>query len=596
MPKSPPLSELEIARETLRRLASNKLLPTPENYYKVFQEIAGEPAATPFPADELKKLQASLPRKTTQQIDFARQLEAAISKKDWNAIRTALNDCLAGHEVKDSPWADVVRELFRQLEIPHAEISVLQKKKALEHVLTTSSKADLLLTRIKSLVRSWKSNTEKKSFEFAKLLPATDAAGVAITPRLSKEMPPSVLVQWQGGLSEIQALIVQVLENTITIVLRNNPELVLEANEISAAVKSEQNNENLLKLVDRLRKLCYSAHFIAEEEAEVNAALLRILQLILENINELVHEDQWLTGQVGIMRDLLGQSLNLRRLDEVEQRLKDVIVKQGMLKQQLADANDRLKLMLSTFVEHLTRFSKTTVNYQEKLEECSSKMRNANSVIELTEVLGEVLKETRTVQIDTARSHDELSQMQSRVQEVEQEVARLQNELSTTSQMVRHDALTGALNRKGLDEALQKEVSRQKRHGGDMSIALLDIDNFKQINDGRGHAVGDAALVHLAKVVQETIRPQDTFARFGGEEFVVLLPNTRVEDAVRAMTRVQRELTRRFFMANTDKVLITFSCGVAGMTQAEDPYEALSRADAAMYRAKRSGKNKVIAS
>ena len=71
--------------------------------------------------------------------------------------------------------------------------------------------------------------------------------------------------------------------------------------------------------------------------------------------------------------------------------------------------------------------------------------------------------------------------------------------------------------------------------------------------------------------------------------------DTRVEDAVKAMTRVQRELTRKFFMANNDKVLITFSCGVADVTPAEDPYEALSRADAAMYMAKRSGKNMVIA-
>jgi len=83
-------------------------------------------------------------------------------------------------------------------------------------------------------------------------------------------------------------------------------------------------------------------------------------------------------------------------------------------------------------------------------------------------------------------------------------------------------------------------------------------------------------------------------ARYGGEEFVVLLPNTPIDDAVAAMTRVQRELTREFFLSKNEKVLITFSCGVAEIRDAEDPYEALKRADAAMYRAKRAGKNRVI--
>jgi diguanylate cyclase len=114
------------------------------------------------------------------------------------------------------------------------------------------------------------------------------------------------------------------------------------------------------------------------------------------------------------------------------------------------------------------------------------------------------------------------------------------------------------------------------------------------LNDTLGHSAGDAALVHLSKVVKETVRPQDTLARYGGEEFVVLLPNTPVEDAVAVMTRVQRELTREFFMNKNEKVLITFSCGVAEIKNSEGPDEALKRADAAMYMAKRAGKNRVI--
>ena len=184
--------------------------------------------------------------------------------------------------------------------------------------------------------------------------------------------------------------------------------------------------------------------------------------------------------------------------------------------------------------------------------------------------------------------------MRSRVKDAEEAVARTRNELASASDLVRHDALTGALNRKGLDEALEKEIARLRRHSGTLSLALLDIDNFKTLNDSLGHAAGDAALVHLTKVVESTVRPQDALARYGGEEFVVLLPNTAIEDAVGVMIRAQRELTREFFLNNNDNVLITFSCGVAEISDTEDPYEALKRADAAMYRAKRAGKNRVI--
>jgi diguanylate cyclase len=90
------------------------------------------------------------------------------------------------------------------------------------------------------------------------------------------------------------------------------------------------------------------------------------------------------------------------------------------------------------------------------------------------------------------------------------------------------------------------------------------------------------------------MRPQDTLARYGGEEFVVLMPDTPFEKGVEAMTRLQRELTKRFFMAGTEKLLITFSAGVAQLSPDEAGMEAIRRADEAMYLAKRSGKNRVV--
>lgn len=128
-----------------------------------------------------------------------------------------------------------------------------------------------------------------------------------------------------------------------------------------------------------------------------------------------------------------------------------------------------------------------------------------------------------------------------------------------------------------------------------MCIALIDVDNFKDLNDSLGHQAGDKALVHLANVIRETIRPQDSLARYGGEEFLVMLPDTRLEDGVAAITRLQRALTRKFFLHETEQKLITFSAGVAQVYLEEPVDAAVARSDRAMYQAKRAGKNRVIA-
>jgi diguanylate cyclase len=170
----------------------------------------------------------------------------------------------------------------------------------------------------------------------------------------------------------------------------------------------------------------------------------------------------------------------------------------------------------------------------------------------------------------------------------------LHQELDRVSAQARHDPLTGALNRHGLDEALNREISKVKRQDTPLCVSLLDIDNFKKLNDTLGHAMGDNALTHLADVAREVMRPQDTLARYGGEEFVILLPDTLLEQGIEAMTRLQRELTKRFFLAGTEKVLITFSAGVAQLVADEIGHDAIKRADQAMYLAKRAGKNRVL--
>jgi diguanylate cyclase len=210
-------------------------------------------------------------------------------------------------------------------------------------------------------------------------------------------------------------------------------------------------------------------------------------------------------------------------------------------------------------------------------------------------VIAEVMRETLSVRESTLRSRSVLQTLRERVDDANHEISRLQSALEQTSELIRHDALTGVLNRKGLDDAIARESALAQRRGTDLCFALLDVDNFKLINDAHGHQTGDEALQHLTEVIRENVRPQDSVARYGGEEFVILLPDTSLEESVATLVRLQRALTKRFFLAREQHLLITFSAGVAHLAEGETPTCALGRADKAMYLAKRRGKNRVVA-
>ena len=334
--------------------------------------------------------------------------------------------------------------------------------------------------------------------------------------------------------------------------------------------------------------------FAAEDQAEIKTVLLKLLHLLVENISHLSIDDSWLKGQTEALMAACVPPLTLRRLDDVEQKLKDVIFKQTEAKSRAVQAQEDMRQMLATFIERLAAMSQSTSGFHEQLEASAKLIEQAKTLADIAPVLKDIVGATRTMARDSQVARDELHDMKQRSEATEAEIAKLHMELDRVSIQARHDPLTGALNRQGLDEAMAREVSKVKRQDTPLCMALLDIDNFKKLNDTLGHATGDAALTHLATVTREVMRPQDTLARYGGEEFVILLPDTPLDKGIEAMTRLQRELTKRFFLAGTEKVLITFSAGVAQLAAGETGPQAIKRADQAMYLAKRSGKNRVL--
>lgn len=585
----------EIARETLKQLMTRRMAPSPDNYRAIYNEIAGisDKTGGAFPDRELKALLLSLPKETPAQQRLARQLDLALKGENWEDYRKPLVDFIREHSTESElSWGDLIADILKQWEAKQSGLTPARKRESLDRVLSAGAKnSELLFNRLQNLTRSWAMNET-----------ATDDIELADTAADTREVPApettttptsSPLSRASELLPELREVFAFTLESIVAVQLDDEPELVAQAKAFATAVRSASTLKTINELLGDIKRFAFRLEFVAEDRAELRAGLLKLLQLMIENISELVVDDRWLNGQIEMVREITARPMNLRTINDAEQRLKEVIFKQSQLKHSLTEAKEALKQMLAGFVDHLAEFADSTSDYHDKIESCVAKISQADDIGQLEGVLAEVIKETRIIQLNAQRSRDDLRITKKRVDEAEKRINELQSELDKASMLVRHDQLTGALNRRGLDEIYENEVARASRRKSPLCVALLDIDNFKKLNDSLGHDAGDAALIHLVSVIRESLRPQDTLARFGGEEFIILLPDTALTDANKALIRLQRELTKRYFLANNEKVLITFSAGLTELRSDDTQASVVKRADEAMYKAKKAGKNRV---
>jgi diguanylate cyclase (GGDEF)-like protein/PAS domain S-box-containing protein len=202
--------------------------------------------------------------------------------------------------------------------------------------------------------------------------------------------------------------------------------------------------------------------------------------------------------------------------------------------------------------------------------------------IPMKDASGEV---TRIINLSTDIT--ELVNLRSRLQEQLRSESRLRKE---KEKMAFTDPLTGIYNRLKLNEALEYEVSRAQRYQLDLCVILIDIDLFKEVNDRHGHLVGDSVLVEFAKILQQNVRKPDIVGRWGGEEFIVICPETNLNGALTLAQNLKSCIEEHRFDIVKQK---TASLGVAGFRNKDSVERLLSRADEALYLAKQKGRNRV---
>ena len=585
------LSPVQVAKAALRRLALDKIEPTPENYARAYAAEGGQSSTTlPEPARPLlQRMAASLVAEGSSSGD---DLVRALMAGRWDEADDILGNAAAQAQGQGQDWADLLQRLAMGLERGSKLWTAARKKDSLTRVLGGSrSDARRLRERLRHLLTAWESETEASGVDTvsgaldeaaAPAAPAAEAAPVAASTVPAPD--------W--------VMLVQNLEGTIRAAL---PDGEVRADELSRSLLqlSQQVAEEGVTpdLVRHAGDLCQRARRLLGHRQHLLDELGKLCVELTQGLTELAEDDSWARGQCELLKARLAEGLNVRSVRAASDLLANARKRQALLRGERNQARDALKELIQGMLTELGEFSEHTGRFHANVGRHAEAIANADSLGSLADVVREMLHDSSEVQALVSQTQGRLQAEQTRAGEMQLRVHELEGELRRLSDEVSTDALTQVANRRGLAQAFEVERARLSRSrndnaDGSLAVGLIDIDNFKKLNDTLGHAAGDVALQKLAQQVREQLRPRDTVARFGGEEFVVLLPDIDTAEAQSVLTRLQRKLTASLFMHDNKEVFVTFSAGVTALREAEPLELALERADEALYEAKRTGKNR----
>jgi diguanylate cyclase len=236
-----------------------------------------------------------------------------------------------------------------------------------------------------------------------------------------------------------------------------------------------------------------------------------------------------------------------------------------------------------------------------QVDEIRSVVNSQNDLGELgqsiSQHLGLIVQAMHTFSSEENNREAELTQqladMQNKLDEMEKLAETARHDIEEQRKKAMHDALTGLPNRESYQQRLEQEVSRIQRYGGSLSLMVCDIDLFKRINDTYGHLAGDKVLKIIARSLQSNLRDSDLIARFGGEEFVALMPETSAKEAKLVAEKLRKRVEESPFNFKKEPVQITASFGISEFAKDENVEEVFQRADKALYKAKENGRNQV---
>jgi diguanylate cyclase len=272
---------------------------------------------------------------------------------------------------------------------------------------------------------------------------------------------------------------------------------------------------------------------------------------------------------------------------ELYERFCDASRHFGVLQKTSADLDQAVERVVTV----IASATGDTESFNKTLGEFSHQLDDGMTAERVRGIVANLLVETQQVTEKNRALEDRLSRASGEVAELRQNLEVVRREALT-------DPLTGIPNRKLFDSRLREAARNAVESGEPLALLLLDIDHFKRFNDTYGHQLGDQVLRLVAKTLADCVKGRDTPARFGGEEFVIVLPQTRLENAVTLAEQIRRTMVRHKVVrkdTGEEYGVIALSVGASVYRPGEDLSELIHRADAALYHAKRTGRNRVVA-
>lgn len=245
-----------------------------------------------------------------------------------------------------------------------------------------------------------------------------------------------------------------------------------------------------------------------------------------------------------------------------------------------------LHSLLQALMQTMSETNHSSVEYQRELESSIHRLGMDLDQTALRDIAADMITAAST-------ANEQNSKLQEHLSAAQQETEQLRAELEAQRREAMIDPLTGLFNRRAMDHHLEYLWEEDR----ELSVLVMDIDHFKRINDSYGHAVGDIVIRNVADVVRKCIRGEDIAVRYGGEEFLVLLPNTRLEGAVTVAETIRRRIEALRLVRKNDSFALdpfTISLGVAKRQGVDDRDSLFERADKALYLAKSNGRNQVM--
>jgi len=245
---------------------------------------------------------------------------------------------------------------------------------------------------------------------------------------------------------------------------------------------------------------------------------------------------------------------------------------------------------LSNVLRLIRDYALEGAKFQESLAGADRRLSAGQSYDTIHEIVLTLIQDNRAMQ-------SKVNTLSERLEQSRFQIVRLRSSLTKAEEIGNRDGLTGLGNRRFFDNALGEEIVKAQDFGGELCIALADLDHFKGINDRFGHVAGDMVLKLFAELLTTSVRAQDRVARFGGEEFAILFPESRLADAARVVQHIQRQLERKQWAvaASGERIgTITASFGLARLRESESAEDLIQRADTKLYEAKAGGRNRVL--